>query len=226
MERLWHSLRARLQAQDTGDFAKLKAIDRELEARYKRCMAPLIVDLVGFSRTVKNEGTISALTSVIEVWDELWPLAERSGGIVLKSEADTLYSVFPDVPKAVGTAIQMADVLDECNDSIRSKKDMRTKFFCSCIGIGWGETYLIGNENAFGEEVNYAYNLGENIAKAGDILLTENANKELIGISIAGVAGTIRVAIGKNGKELSPPYKSTDVAFFTWRVKRIAGCSR
>ena len=47
-----------------------------------------------------------------------------------------------------------------------------------CVGIGYGEVLRIGDADIFGAEVNAACKLGEDIAKAGAILITgAGANK-------------------------------------------------
>jgi len=48
-----------------------------------------------------------------------------------------------------------------------------------CVGMGYGDMLLVGDEDVFGAEVNAASKLGEDTAKAGEILVTENFRKHL-----------------------------------------------
>ncbi len=41
-----------------------------------------------------------------------------------------------------------------------------------CVGLGYGQVLRIGDADVFGREVNAASKLGEDIAKAGEILVT------------------------------------------------------
>jgi class 3 adenylate cyclase len=47
------------------------------------------------------------------------------------------------------------------------------------IGIGYGELLLVGPDDAWGEEMNLASKLGEDLADCDQILLTEAAGRAL-----------------------------------------------
>jgi class 3 adenylate cyclase len=47
------------------------------------------------------------------------------------------------------------------------------------VGLGFGDMLQIGEEDVFGAEVNAASKLGEDIAKGGDILVTEHFRHHL-----------------------------------------------
>lgn len=44
-----------------------------------------------------------------------------------------------------------------------------------CVGIGYGRVLRIGDLDVFGAEVNAASKLGEDIAKANEVLVTQAA---------------------------------------------------
>jgi len=44
-----------------------------------------------------------------------------------------------------------------------------------CIGIGFGPIYAIGPNHAMGDEMNRASKLGEDTARGGETLVTEDA---------------------------------------------------
>jgi class 3 adenylate cyclase len=48
-----------------------------------------------------------------------------------------------------------------------------------CLGLGWGDVLLIGDEDVWGREVNVASKLGEDTAKAGQILMSGAARAAL-----------------------------------------------
>ena len=47
------------------------------------------------------------------------------------------------------------------------------------IGIGFGDILVLADEDLFGDEVNLASKLGEDVAQGGMVLLTEAARAEL-----------------------------------------------
>ena len=47
------------------------------------------------------------------------------------------------------------------------------------IGIGYGQMLDGGDEGMYGHEVNLSYKLGEDIASAGEILLTDKSYQSL-----------------------------------------------
>ena len=48
-----------------------------------------------------------------------------------------------------------------------------------CVGLGFGDMLVVGDEDVFGAEVNAASKLGEDTAKTGEILVTENFRAHL-----------------------------------------------
>ena len=50
-----------------------------------------------------------------------------------------------------------------------------------CLGIGYGDILRIADQDAWGREVNSASKLGEDTAKANEILVTAAAHQELTG---------------------------------------------
>ena len=54
-----------------------------------------------------------------------------------------------------------------------------------CVGLGFGRVLRIGDADVFGAEVNAASKLGEDIAKAGEILVTQGVKAALEGSGIA-----------------------------------------
>ncbi len=47
------------------------------------------------------------------------------------------------------------------------------------IGIGYGRVLLVGDDDAYGDEMNVACKLGEDLAEQGEILLTASAHEAL-----------------------------------------------
>ena len=75
-----------------------------------------------------------------------------------------------------------------------------------CVGIGYGRVLRIGDRDVFGQEVNAASKLGEDLATAGEILVTEAVRAdasslegvayEPLAIDVPGSASNFRVLYG------------------------------
>jgi class 3 adenylate cyclase len=169
---------------ETGSFRELlrrrmnqpgarEEIDEEIRRRFETDLAVLMTDSVGFTRRTLEKGIIHVLSVLLMHRDLLEPLIEQHNGRLLKGEADNLFCVFPSVKDAVSSARAMNEELARYNAAV--PKDSRIEI---CTGIGYGRV-LRTEDDAFGDQVNQASKLGEDTAKAGEILLTKEAKEAL-----------------------------------------------
>lgn len=146
---------------------------RELEAklwsRYGVERAVLVLDSQGFTRRTQTYGLIAALAGVQRLRRHLRKLVKAVGGLVVKSEADNLFAVFPDVSHAVAAARALLAKIAAGEISDMSGP------LDACIGIDHGHILLIEKKDLFGDPVNLASKLGEDVAQAGEIWLTSRA---------------------------------------------------
>ena len=149
------------------------AVDRRIWRLFGEKWAVLYTDLSGFSRNVAEFGIIHFLQTIYESHRLLVPLIESHNGILLKTEGDSLIVMFRNVNDAIRCAIAMQHCTQEYNQTrIDAEKVLL------CAGIGSGQVLRVGDSDIFGAEVNAACKLGEDIAKAGEILLTGAAAAE------------------------------------------------
>ncbi len=136
----------------------------------------MFTDLSGFSRNVEKFGIIHFLQTIYEADRILIPVIEKHDGILLKVEGDSYLVIFRNIQKAVNCGIEMQRTLGKYN-----KKRPPEEKVLLCIGLGYGKMLRIGDEDVFGPEVNAASKLGEDTAKAEEILVTagvkQNAGK-------------------------------------------------
>jgi adenylate cyclase len=112
---------------------------------------------------------------MIAQMDELArPAIEDNGGTVVKQEADNLFAYFPTPYQAVEGAKDILRSFAAANTALPDERHIN-----GCVGIGYGPTLVIGDEDMFGNEMNLACKLGEDIASKSEILLTENAYNAL-----------------------------------------------
>ena len=149
------------------------AIDRRIWRLFGEKWAVLYTDLSGFSRNVAEFGIIHFLQTIYESHRMLVPLIEKDNGILLKTEGDSLIVIFRHVNDALRCALAMQKCTQEYNQTrIDAEKVLL------CVGIGCGEMLRIGDTDIFGAEVNAACKLGEDVAKANEILITGAASRE------------------------------------------------
>lgn len=136
--------------------------------------AVMFTDLSGFSRRVAEFGIIHFLQIIYESERLLIPVIDEHDGIVLKTEGDSMLIIFRRARKAIDCAIAMQRALGTYN-----QKHSKEEQILLCLGLGFGKMLRIGDQDVFGTEVNAASKLGEDIAKAGEILVTGSIKKAL-----------------------------------------------
>jgi adenylate cyclase len=163
-----------LLAQRNEHPERLHEIDQQIRARFEATTALLVLDMCGFSRLTVKYGIIHYLAMIQRMQRVVLPLVRQAGGRVLKTEADNVFAVFPDVPPAVDVALTITAQLAESNAVMPRDWDVHVS-----VGIGYGPLLMVGEHDAFGSEMNLASKLGEDLAKAEEVLLTEAAWQRL-----------------------------------------------
>ncbi|MGG6296793.1 adenylate/guanylate cyclase domain-containing protein [Leptolyngbya sp. AN02str] len=143
-----------------------EAIDVAIHETFVERYAVLVLDSSGFSTLSQEVGIIPALADIERMRLVVVPLVEQRGGRVFKLEVDNVYAVFPSVELAVEVSheimVQVANI------------DKRVS-----IGIGFGDLIMISDgdrySNVYGNEMNLASKLGEDVAQADEIMLSEAA---------------------------------------------------
>lgn len=168
-ERLWALIGKR-----TESGADTAAIDRRIRELFGEEWAVMFTDLAGFSRRVEEFGIIHFLQVIYEHKKLLFPLIEAHDGVLVKAEGDSLLLLFRTMRSALDCAVAMQRACK--NVSARRKPEEQILL---CVGIGFGELLRIGDEDVWGRELNAASKLGEDLAGAGEILLTGAARERL-----------------------------------------------
>lgn len=143
-------------------------IDARIWDLFGEDWAVMFSDLSGFSSGVASFGIIHFLQVIYESQRLLIPCIDRHDGILLKIEGDSMLVIFRNVGKAIECAVTMQSVCGEYSMDRDANEQIRL-----CIGLGFGRVLRIGDRDVYGAEVNAAAKLGEDIAKAGEILVTD-----------------------------------------------------
>lgn len=171
-ERLWALMAERAGAD--GDQEKIKEIDRRVWDLFGETWAIVFTDLSGFSRQVEAFGILHFLQIIHEHKILLDPVIARHDGILIKQEADSLMMIFRRAQSAMDCAIEMQHTLQELNKT----RPPETAVLL-CVGVGYGPLLRIGDLDVYGNQVNAASKLGEDTAKANEILITRAARDAL-----------------------------------------------
>ena len=130
----------------------------------------MVLDMSGFTRATQEGNVISFLLSINQMQRLATPVVEEHGGIVVRADHDNLTCLFDDVPSAIAASREITGRLESANVILPSDKELYAS-----IGIGHGRILNVENETIYGNEVNLASKLGEDIANQREVLLTTNA---------------------------------------------------
>ncbi len=158
-------------SQETTNSGRQK-IEEQLWKNYGTERVVFVLDMSGFSLLTRKYGIIHYLSMVRRMQLTAEPIIKTYGGSLLKFEADNCFAVFPDTLSAVHAAIALQLAFDASN--LLTTEDFDVHISC---GIDYGKILIVGNEDCFGDAVNRACKLGEDVAAAGEILVTQDAIK-------------------------------------------------
>jgi len=163
-----------LEYLDCQDGPKRKSLEETLWKEYGAERAVLVMDLSGFSTLTEKFGIVHNLAIIRRMQLTARPIIEAGGGRVVKFEADNCFAMFEGVYPAVQAAIAIHRAMDDA--VVHSSEPIEIRVG---IGIDYGEVLLTAEDDYFGMAVNRASKLGEDMAGAHDILITEMALKNL-----------------------------------------------
>ena len=153
---------------------RIDDITERIEAIFKQERTIMVLDMSGFTRATQQGNIISFLLSINQMQRLVTPVVEENSGLVLRAEHDNLTCLFDRVEDAIAASNEVSRRLESANVILPSDKELYAS-----IGIGHGKILNIGNEAIYGNEVNLASKLGEDIGNLGDVLLTADAYEQV-----------------------------------------------
>lgn len=148
--------------------ADKEKIDGRIWDLFGEDWAVVFTDLSGFSRKVDTFGIIHFLQIIYESERILVPVVDAHDGILLKLEGDSMLIIFRNPQKALKAVVAMQKACAAYN-----KGKPEEELILLCVGVGYGKVLRIGDSDVFGREVNAASKLGEDTAKASEVLVTK-----------------------------------------------------
>lgn len=141
----------------------------EFKSKYHTRASILCLDMTGFTETAMEAGELESFFRILDVQKVCGPVFRQFNACQIRVFADNFFVLFDDPHNALNAAFEVHRRIEFFNQSELAGKDPAQ----CCIGIGYGEVYAIGIDQAMGDEMNRACKLGEDIAQGTETLVTE-----------------------------------------------------
>ena len=164
-------------------------LEQTIQKIFSRRKAILALDMCGFSRTTRTHGIVAFLVMIHEMKQLCAPVVAAHRGVQVKAEADNLFCLFDSVADALATA---RDIQARCLAANLERPAERALH--AAIGIGFGDTLYVGEEDLHGDEMNIACKLGEDVAARGEILFTPAAHAALPAGAVRATPLTVSIS--------------------------------
>ena len=129
-----------------------------------------ISDMASFSSTSRKVGVCHFLKMIHRTRQIVAPVIEGNNGILLKCDADNCYAYFDNPDDAIQASFDVNAALFDANVTFSLGEQVNL-----AIGIDYGRVLLIGDVEFFGDPVNTASKLGEDLAIRDEVLVTRRA---------------------------------------------------
>lgn len=159
-----------LLALQRGELEESEFLERHLWRR-----AVLVLDMTDFTSVAITAGDLSSLLRILDAQKVIVPALQDHGAERVHCFADDVLALFAGPGPALDAALEIQRRIAEFNASGHASEHPT---LC-CIGIGYGPLLRIGPDLAQGAEMNRASKLGEELARGGEILVTENVRAAL-----------------------------------------------
>ncbi|MCC6807100.1 MAG: adenylate/guanylate cyclase domain-containing protein [Deltaproteobacteria bacterium] len=152
--------------------AELDKIDAAIRKDFEKTLAIMITDMSGFTELTKKRGILGFLTEIRRLQRLAAPIIKKNGGEWVKADADDLFVTHTSAAAMYALAKDLLAGVEKSNADNEWKMGL-------AIGLGFGPTLMIGDEDTWGDSVNTASKLGEDTAKANEILVSETFYQRL-----------------------------------------------
>ncbi|MDH3819731.1 MAG: adenylate/guanylate cyclase domain-containing protein [Gammaproteobacteria bacterium] len=163
---------------DESDPEKAEEVRQRIWDKFGTKGAVFISDMASFSSTSRKVGVCHFLKMIHRTRQIVAPVIEANRGVLLKCDADNCYAFFKSADDAIRASFDVNGALFQANDRFDLGEQVNLS-----VGIDFGRVLLIGDIEFFGDPVNTASKLGEDLATRNEVLVThraiENSNFEI-----------------------------------------------
>lgn len=129
-----------------------------------------ISDMASFSSTSRKLGVCHFLRMIHRARQIVAPVIETNNGVLLKCDADNCYAYFEKPDDAIRASFEVNAALFGANREF----GIGEQIYLS-VGIDYGKILLVEDIEFFGDPVNTASKLGEDLAVREEVLVTRRA---------------------------------------------------
>jgi class 3 adenylate cyclase len=158
----------------SGQRSDRSRLEADVWDKYGSRCAMLVLDSSGFTRSTQESGILSYLMCIVRLRDMMEPILARFDCISWRAATDNVFAEFKTADGALEAALEIQRSVSAANIQVQNSGK-----FGVCIGIGFGDALRSRSEGVFGNEMNLASKLGEDLADVGETLLTEAAYQEI-----------------------------------------------
>ena len=155
---------------DEPDAGKAEEIRQSIWDKYGVEGTVFISDMASFSSTSRKLGVCHFLKMIHRARQIVAPVIEANNGTLLKCDADNCYAFFERPDDAIKASFDVNATLFQANDLF----GIGEQIYLS-VGIDYGRVLLIDDIDFFGDPVNTASKLGEDLAIREEVLVTRRA---------------------------------------------------
>ena len=132
--------------------------------------AVFISDMASFSATSRKRGVCHFLKLIHRARQIIAPIISANGGTLLKFDADNCYAFFETTDEAIKASFEVNAALFKSNEAF----GLEEQIYLS-VGIDYGRVLLIDDMDFYGDPVNTASKLGEDLAVRAETLVTKRS---------------------------------------------------
>ena len=178
-------------SQETNPIIR-KKLEDEIWRAYGTENTVFVLDMFGFSLLTRKYGIVHYLSMIRRMQLTVEPIIAGYGGTIIKFEADNCFAVLPDPLSAVRAATTIQHALSASNLLTSDELDVHVS-----IGIDYGRILVVNKEDMFGDAVNRACKMGEDVGLAGGGTITKGGKGRVPpGADIEGGRGGLMSAGG------------------------------
>lgn len=155
---------------DEPDPDKAEGIRRSIWDKFGTEGTVFISDMASFSSTSRKVGVCHFLKMIHRARQIIAPIVESNAGKLLKCDADNCYAFFETTDDALRASFEVNAALFASNEEF----PLEEQIYLS-VGIDYGRVLLIGDADYYGDPVNTASKLGEDLAVRAETLVTKRA---------------------------------------------------
>lgn len=155
---------------DEHDAVRAEAIRADILDKFAVQGTAFISDMASFSSTSRKLGVCHFLKLIHRARQIISPIIASNNGKLLKFDADNCYAFFEQTDDAIKASFEVNAALFKSNDLFGISEQIYLS-----VGIDYGRILLIGDVDFFGDPVNTASKLGEDLAVRAETLVTERA---------------------------------------------------